>query len=121
MLLWPAIVCSTLPKPYSYDFPQKVIQAIELDGLKKQEASELLVNYSISAATRSTCGWNAKPKREMLYLPAYSPDFNKIERCSSRPGSRIRKQLEQFECLRDAMEYVLHKGVLTAGRGCYNK
>ena len=46
---------------------------------------------------------------ELLYLPAYSPDFNKIERCWSWPGSRIRKQLEQFECLRDAMEYVLHK------------
>jgi len=30
-----------MPKPYSYDFRQKVIQAIELDGLKKQEASEL--------------------------------------------------------------------------------
>lgn len=51
---------------------------------------------------------------ELLYLPAYSPDFNKIERCWSGPGSRIRKQLEQLECLGDAMEYVLHKGVLTA-------
>jgi transposase len=51
---------------------------------------------------------------ELLYLPACSPDFNKIERCRSSAGSRIRKQLEQFECLRDAMEYVLHKGVLTA-------
>jgi transposase len=46
---------------------------------------------------------------ELLYLPAYSPDFNKIEGCWSWPGSRIRnKQLEQFECLGDAMEYVLH-------------
>jgi transposase len=35
------IVCSAMPKPYSYDFRQKVIQAIELDGLKKSEASEL--------------------------------------------------------------------------------
>jgi len=30
-----------MPKPYSYDFRQKVIQAISLDGLKKCEASEL--------------------------------------------------------------------------------
>lgn len=45
---------------------------------------------------------------ELLYLPAYSPDFNKIERCWSWLKSRIRKQIDQFDCLRDAMEYVLH-------------
>jgi transposase len=45
---------------------------------------------------------------ELLYLPAYSPDFNKIERCWSWLKSWIRKQLEQFEGLRDAMEHVLH-------------
>ncbi len=45
---------------------------------------------------------------ELLYLPAYSPDLNKIERCWSWLKSRIRKQLDQFDCLRDAMEYVLH-------------
>ena len=45
---------------------------------------------------------------ELLYLPTYSPDFNKIEQCWSWLKSRIRKQLDQFECLRDAMEYVLH-------------
>jgi transposase len=37
-----------MPKPYSYDFRQKVIQAIELDGLKKCEASEL---FNISRNT----------------------------------------------------------------------
>ncbi len=45
---------------------------------------------------------------ELLYLPAYSPDFNKIERCWSWLKSRIRKQIDQFDCLRDAIEYVLH-------------
>ncbi len=45
---------------------------------------------------------------ELLYLPAYSPDFNEIERCWSWITSRIRKQLDQFEGLRDAMEHVLH-------------
>jgi transposase len=44
---------------------------------------------------------------QLLYLPAYSPDFNKIERCWSWLKSRIRKQLDQFDCLRDAIEYVL--------------
>ena len=44
---------------------------------------------------------------KILYLPPYSPDLNKIERCWSWLKSRIRKQLEQFDCLRDAMEYVL--------------
>ena len=34
-----------MPKPYSYDLRQKVIQAIELDGLKKSQAS-LLFNIN---------------------------------------------------------------------------
>ncbi len=29
-----------MPKPYSYDLRQKVIQAIELDGMKKTEAAQ---------------------------------------------------------------------------------
>lgn len=37
-----------MAKAYSYDFRQKVIQAIELDGLKKSEASEL---FNISRNT----------------------------------------------------------------------
>lgn len=37
-----------MAKPYSYDFRQKVIQAIQLDGLKKIEASEL---FNISRNT----------------------------------------------------------------------
>ncbi|AOX00170.1 transposase [Moorena producens PAL-8-15-08-1] len=37
-----------MPKPYSYDFRQKVLQALELDGLKKHEASEL---FNISRNT----------------------------------------------------------------------
>ena len=37
-----------MPKPYSYDLRQKVISAIELDGLKKTEASEL---FNISRNT----------------------------------------------------------------------
>ncbi|WP_442939833.1 helix-turn-helix domain-containing protein [Nostoc sp.] len=37
-----------MAKSYSYDFRQKVIQAIELDGLKKSEVSEL---FNISRNT----------------------------------------------------------------------
>ena len=48
VLSWSAIVCSAMPKPYSYDFRQKVIQAIELDGLKTSVASEL---FNISRNT----------------------------------------------------------------------
>jgi len=44
---------------------------------------------------------------EVWYLPPYSPDLNKIERCWSWLKSRIRKCLNDFESLRDAMESVL--------------
>ncbi len=44
---------------------------------------------------------------EIWYLPPYSPDFNKIERCWSWLKSRIRKCLDQFDTLREAMEHVL--------------
>lgn len=37
-----------MPKPYSYDLRQKVIQAIQFDGLKKSEASQL---FNISRNT----------------------------------------------------------------------
>lgn len=45
---------------------------------------------------------------EVWYLPPYSPDFNKIEHSWSWIKSRIRKQLSQFETLREAIEHVLH-------------
>lgn len=45
----------------------------------------------------------------LMYLPPYSPDLNKIENCWSWLKSRIRKQLNQFDCLRDAMEHVLRQ------------
>ncbi|WP_445300404.1 transposase [Microcoleus sp. B9-D4] len=37
----------------------------------------------------------------------YSPDLNKIEQCWSLLKSRIRKQLDQFDCLPDTIENVL--------------
>lgn len=44
---------------------------------------------------------------QLRYLPSCSPELNKIERCWSWLKSRIRKQIIQFNCLRDAIEAVL--------------
>lgn len=46
---------------------------------------------------------------EVWYLPPYSPDLNKIERCWSWLKSRIRKTIHQVNTLRDAMELVLRE------------
>ena len=46
----------------------------------------------------------------LKYLPSYSPDLNKIERCWSWLKSRIRKQIDKFACLRDEMEEFLRGG-----------
>jgi transposase len=44
---------------------------------------------------------------QLKYLPSYSPELNKIDRCWSWLKSRIPKQIIQFDCLRDAIEAVL--------------
>ena len=44
---------------------------------------------------------------QLWYLPPYSPDLNKIENCWSWLKSRIRKCLDQFDSLRQAMEHIL--------------
>jgi transposase len=43
----------------------------------------------------------------LLYLPSYSPDFNRIEKCWAWLKSRIRKRLDNALSLQDAMEAVL--------------
>lgn len=47
----------------------------------------------------------------VLYLPPYSPDFNRIEKCWAWLKSRIRRQLPTAASLREAMESVLKKAV----------
>lgn len=42
-----------------------------------------------------------------LYLPPYSPDLNRIEKCWAWLKSRICKQLGNFDTLREAIESVL--------------
>jgi transposase len=48
---------------------------------------------------------------QLLYLPPYSPDLNRIERCWAWLKSRIRKGLSYFPSLRHAMEKVLEDAV----------
>ncbi|HEY9626917.1 MAG TPA: transposase, partial [Coleofasciculaceae cyanobacterium] len=43
----------------------------------------------------------------LIYLPPYSPDLNRIEKCWAWLKSRIRKLLRDSDHLRDAMEAVL--------------
>lgn len=44
---------------------------------------------------------------QLIYLPPYSPDLNRIEKCWAWLKSRIRKQLRNSTSLREAMEIVL--------------
>lgn len=44
---------------------------------------------------------------QVLYLPPYSPDFNRIEKCWAWLKSRIRKLLPSAPSLRNAIEEVL--------------
>ena len=44
---------------------------------------------------------------QVMYLPPYSPDLNRIEKCWSWLKSRIRKVLGDVANLREAMELVL--------------
>ena len=50
-----------MPKPYSSDVRQKVINAIQLDGMRKSEAAQL---FQLSRNTidlwRSAAGWNRR-------------------------------------------------------------
>ena len=43
----------------------------------------------------------------LLYLPAYSPDLNRIEKCWAWLKSRIHKVLSDSTNLREAMEVIL--------------
>lgn len=49
-----------MAKPYSYDLRQKVIEAIELNGTKKSEASEHL---NISRNTAACFSGEASPEK----------------------------------------------------------
>ncbi|WP_442867133.1 transposase [Aphanizomenon sp. CS-733/32] len=44
---------------------------------------------------------------QLVYLPPYSPDLNRIEKCWATLKSRIPKLLSTSDNLRDAMEIVI--------------
>lgn len=44
---------------------------------------------------------------QIVYLPPYSPDLNRIEKCWAWLKSRVRKLLLKSDNLRDAIETVL--------------
>lgn len=44
---------------------------------------------------------------QVVYLPPYSPDLNRIEKCWAWLKSRIRKQLRDLDNLWEAMDIVL--------------
>lgn len=42
---------------------------------------------------------------QLIFLPAYSPDLNKIEKFWARLKHHLRKTLDQFESLQDAIDH----------------
>ncbi len=47
----------------------------------------------------------------LLYLPPYSPDLNRIEKCWAWLKSRVRQRLSHFSSLRQAIESVLREAL----------
>lgn len=89
-----------MPKPYSYDLRQKVIQAIKLDGLKITEASEI---FSIS---RNTIRLWLKREREtgnFEALPNKPPgnghkitDWSKFSQFVAANGDKTQAQMAKL-------------------------
>jgi transposase len=64
-----------MAKPYSYDFRQKVLQAIELDGLKKCEVSQL---FNISRNTINLWLQRKAETGDVQALPNRPPGNNHL-------------------------------------------
>lgn len=89
-----------MPKPYSYDLRQKVIQAMKLDGLKIKEASEI---FNIS---RNTIRLWLKRQREtgdFQALPNQPPgnghkitDWQKFASFVATNGDKTQAQMAQL-------------------------
>ena len=62
-----------MPKPYSYDLRQKVIQAIKLDGAKISEARQL---FNTRVTTPLTYGFRGKPKLGRAFALPNQPKAN---------------------------------------------
>jgi len=57
----------------------------------------------------------------LINLPLYSPDLNKVEQCWSWLESRIRKCLDKFITLRDAIEHIFFFLLVSCGYRYRNK
>jgi transposase len=87
-------------KPYSDDFRQKVIQAIELDGLKKCEASQL---FNISRNTinlwlqRKAQTGDVKPKqRKASPQNGKINDWEKFHNFVKEHGDKTQSEMAQL-------------------------
>jgi transposase len=110
----------TMAKPYSYDLRAKVINAIELDGLKKSEASEL---FNISRNTidlwfkrkAQTGDFKPHPTRP----PGHShkiTDWEKFGEFAKAHGDKTQEQMAQLwegEISDRTISRALHKIGLT--------
>ena len=83
-----------MPKPYSYDLRLHVIRAIELDGLKKSEASIL---FNISRNTIDLWQKRQAETRDFQALPNQPPgnghkitDWEKFPEFASFHGDKTR-------------------------------
>ena len=89
-----------MAKPYSYDLRQKVISAIELDGLKKTEASELL---NISRNTINLWLKRKKETGDFQALPNKPPgnnhkitDWEEFRQFVKVHGDRTQKEMAKL-------------------------
>lgn len=89
-----------MAKPYSYDLRQKVIQAIELDGFKKSEASQL---FGISRNTidlwlqRKAATGDVKPKpRQVSQAPGKITDWQKFRAFVNEHGDKTQMEMAQL-------------------------
>lgn len=89
-----------MAKGYSYDLRQKVIQAIELDGLKKSEASEL---FNISRNTinlwfqlkEETGDLKEKPRQGGIKTSKIT-DWDKFRLFVSQNGDKTQAEMAQL-------------------------
>ncbi len=89
-----------MAKPYSDDFRQKVMQAIELDGLKKSEASQL---FNISRNTinlwfqRKAETGDVKPKpRQVWQQELKINDWEKFRAFVKAHGDKTQSEMAQL-------------------------
>lgn len=89
-----------MAKPYSDDFRQKVMQAIELDGLKKSEASQL---FNISRNTinlwfeRQAETGDVKPKpRQACQQTGKISDWENFRAFVKQHGDKTQSEMAQL-------------------------